>query len=200
MSNIVKEFESRIMLTETEYLNIVSCYLKMFPNASFLQNTNIYFDSDNLFLRSNHITLRARIINGASSELTLKIKGQNGDDEINDLLTKKELDNLIRYNAFPEGSVKQYLLSLSYPLSSYHSITTLNNRRLEIKQDNHLLVIDKNSYSDIIDYNLEIEVNDNIKTAYKLLEMYIDKFNLSLSKEKYQGKATRAFKAALKIN
>ena len=51
MSNIVKEFESRIMLTSEEYMNIVSFYMKLYPEHHFLQNTNIYFDSDDLFLR-----------------------------------------------------------------------------------------------------------------------------------------------------
>ena len=96
MSNTVKEFEARVMLTEEEYLNIVSTYLKMYPNAQFLQNTNIYFDSSDLYLRRNHMTLRVRVVNDVYSELTLKIKGENGDDEINDKLTKKDLDLLVK--------------------------------------------------------------------------------------------------------
>ena len=200
MSNTVKEFESRIMLNEEEYLHIVSDYLRMFPNHHFLQNVNYYFDSDDLYLRKKHITLRVRTINDASSELTLKIKGDNGDDEINDKLTKKEVDLLLNDAVFPEGNVKNYLLSLSYPLSNYHLVTTLNNRRLEIEYPDYLLVIDKNVYGEIIDYNLEIEANDSIEKAKQVLNQYIDKYNLSRKKEKYLGKASRAFKEALKID
>lgn len=200
MSNTVKEYEARVMLTEEEYLNIVSVYLKMFPNAQFLQNTNIYFDSSDLYLRKNHMTLRVRVVNDAYSELTLKIKGENGDDEINDKLTKKDLDLLVKQSIFPSGNVKNFLIGLSYPLSNYHYITTLVNRRLEIEIDGHLLVIDKNVYGDVVDYNLEIETNDGVRSANKILNNYIRLFNLSLADKKYSGKASRAIKAALNID
>ena len=200
MSNTVKEYEARVMLTEEEYLNIVSVYLKMFPNAQFLQNTNIYFDSSDLYLRKNHMTLRVRVVNDAYSELTLKIKGENGDDEINDKLAKKDLDLLVKQGIFPSGNVKNFLIGLSYPLSNYHYITTLVNRRLEIEIDGHLLVIDKNVYGDVVDYNLEIETNDGVRSANKILNNYIRQFNLSLADKKYPGKASRAIKAALNID
>ena len=200
MPNTVKEFEARVMLTEEEYLNIVSIYLKMYPNAQFLQNTNIYFDSSDLYLRRNHMTLRVRVVNDVYSELTLKIKGENGDDEINDKLTKKDLDLLVKEGVFPSGNVKNFLIGLSYPLSNYHYIATLVNRRLELEIDGHLLVIDKNVYGDIVDYNLEIESNNDINTAKKILNDYINKYNLSLKNTPYSGKASRAIKAALHIN
>ena len=200
MSNIQKEFESRVMLTVDEYMNVVSFYMKLYPEQHFLQNTNIYFDSDNLFLRKKHITLRVRTINDVKCELTAKIKGENGDQEINDDLSFKEMDALLNENKFPEGNVKNYLLSLSYPLSAYHQIVTLYNRRLEIKYDDHLLVIDKNTYSDIVDYNLEIETEKDISFSKQILGKYIKKFNLSLYKQKYMGKATRAIRSVKSID
>lgn len=198
MSNVGKEFESRVMLTEQEYLDVVSHFMKMYPNNHFLQNNNIYFDTGDLFLKNNHITLRIRTINDVRSELTLKIKGQNGDEEINDDITLKEKEAIIKEKIFPNGNVKNYLLSLPIPLSNYDSIVSLYNRRLEIQFDNHLLVIDKNEYNGIIDYNLEIETKEDINLANKLLSEYIKKFNLSLSKQKYHGKAHRAIDSATK--
>lgn len=200
MSNIITEFESRIMLTENEYFDIVSYYLKQYPNKRFLQNTNIYLDSNDLFLRKRHITLRIRIINDVTSELTCKIKGLNGDEEINDNVFIKEVNMLIDHGVFPSGNVKNYLLSLACPLSDYHVITTLYNRRLEIEFPDHLLVIDKNNYSDIVDYNLEIESPNDMNVARKYLKYYIDKFNLSLKDEPYVGKASRAILAVKKDN
>ena len=198
MSNVGKEFESRVMLTEQEYLDVVSHFMKMYPNNHFLQNNNIYFDTGDLFLKNNHITLRIRTINDVRSELTLKIKGQNGDEEINDDITLKEKEAIIKEKIFPNGNVKNYLLSLPIPLSNYDNIVSLYNRRLEIQFDNHLLVIDKNEYNSIIDYNLEIETKEDINLANKLLGEYIKKFNLSLSKQKYHGKAHRAIDSATK--
>lgn len=198
MSNIVKEFETRVMLTEEEYFTIVSFYMKQYPNQHFLQNTNIYFDSDDLFLRIKHITLRVRIINDAHCELTLKVRGNNGDQEINDDLAKQQKDLLLERGIFPEGNVKKYLIGLSYPLSEYKIITTLYNRRLEIPFEDHTLFIDKNQYSDIVDYNLEVEANDSIEVAKTRINEYIKQFNLSLHKQKYIGKASRAILAARK--
>ena len=196
MSNIAKEFESRIMLTDDEYLSIVSFYMKLYPNKHFIQNTNVYYDSDDLFLRKQGITFRLRIINDISSELTIKIKGKNGDTEINDKLNIAQYNLLKNNNIFPDGEVKKYLSTLPYSINEYKVITTLFNRRLEIEFDDHLLVIDKNTYSDIVDYNLEIETKDNIESAQRHLKKYIEKFHLSLINQKYQGKATRAILAA----
>ena len=196
MSNVAKEFEARIMLTDDEYLSIVSFYMKLFPNKHFIQNTNIYYDSEDLFLRRQGITFRHRIINDVSSELTIKIKGKDGDTEINDKLNLAQYNMLTNNKVFPDGEVKKYLSSLPYPINEYKVIATLYNRRLEIENEDHLLVIDKNSYSNITDYNLEIETNDNIESAQRLLKEYIQKFHLSLMNQKYQGKATRAIMAA----
>ncbi len=198
MSNIITEYETRIMLTENEYFEIVSYYLKQYPNKQFLRNTNIYLDKKDLFLRHKHITLRVRTINDVNCELTLKIKGLNGDQEINDSLSSKEANLLINHGVFPKGNVKNYLLTLACPLSEYQAITTLYNRRLEIEFDDHLLVIDKNTYGDITDYNLEIESENDINVAKKYLKLYIDKFNLSLKEQPYVGKASRAIMAAMK--
>lgn len=198
MSNIVKEFESRIMLTESEYFEIVSHFMRLHPNKQFLKNTNIYLDTEDLYLRKNHITFRIRIINDVKCELTIKIKGSNGDDEINDMINLKEVDMILKEHVFPDGNVKNYLLSLPYSFDAYKEITTLNNLRLEIEEDDHLLVIDKNIYSGITDYNLEIEAKDSIENAKKWLSHYIKVFNISNRGQKYVGKAHRAIMTALK--
>ena len=188
------------MLTDSEYFEIVSYFMRFHPEQHFLKNTNIYYDTNDLFLRKNHATLRVRLINDINCELTLKISHHNGDDEINDPLSKKELDAFIKEGIFPDGEVKNRLLTLPYSLDSYKEITTLYNIRLEIENDDHLLVIDKNTYGEIIDYNLEIEAKDSMLTANKWLDTYIKQFNLSLTQQKYVGKAHRAINAATKNN
>ena len=198
MSNIVKEYETRIMLTESEYFEIASHYMRLHPNKQFLKNTNIYFDTEDLFLRKNHITFRIRIINDVKSEITIKIKGANGDDEINDSLTGKDVELFLKERSLPEGDVRNFLLSLPYTFDAYKEITTLYNVRLEIEEDDHLLVIDKNIYNDITDYNLEIETADNIESARKWLDYYTQKFSLANRGQKYVGKAHRAIMSAIK--
>ena len=198
MSNIQKEFETRLMLEEEQYFFIVTYFMNIYPNKHFLQNTNIYYDSDDLFLRSQHITLRLRTINDVKSEFTLKIKDNDGDEEITDGLTPKEADLLKNDNLFPYGQVRNRLMLLPYSLDKYHVVATLYNRRLEIDFGDYLLVVDKNVYSDVTDYNLEIESKIDINHAKKVLKEYIAKFNLPVSNEKYRGKATRAIQEAFK--
>lgn len=200
MARAVKEFESRIMLKESEYLDIVSFYLREFPNKHFLKNTNIYFDTDDHYLKNNHQTLRLRIINDSKFELTIKISNKQGDDEINDALNKKEVDALLNDAIFPEGDVRRYLSSLPYSIDSFHQIVVLNNLRLEIVYEDHLLVIDKNNYNGITDYNLEIESQESINSAIKQLESYIKQFHLTRGEEKYVGKSHRAINSVIDKN
>lgn len=198
MSNIEKEFECRIMLTESEYLDVVSYFIKLYPYNKFLKIINTYFDTDDLYLKNHHMTLRVRSINGTKNELTLKISNPNGDDEINDPLNIQEADALLNNGIFPDGEVRKRLSSLPYSFDNIKQITSLYNLRLEIELPDHLLVIDKNNYSDITDYNLEIEAKDSIKTANMRLNEYIKAFNLSNHGQKYVGKSHRAINAALK--
>ena len=194
-----KEYETRLMLTEEQYFFIVTYYMNIQPNKHFLQITNHYYDTDELNLtKDQRMTLRVRIINDVKSELTLKIKGKNGDDEITDGLSPKEQELLLEQNIFPYGQVRNRLMLLPYPLNKYHRITSLFNRRLEIEFEDHILVVDKNTYEDEVDYNLEIESSVGIVHAKELLKEYASKFDLILSKEKYIGKARRAITAALK--
>ena len=192
-----KEFEARLLISEEQYFFIVTYYMNLFPNKKFLQNTNVYYDTDDLYLRSQHITLRLRTINDVKSELTMKIKGEQGDEEINDGLSPKEAELLSIHGVFPYGQVRNRLMLLPYSLEKYHSITTLYNRRLEINFEDYLLVIDKNVYSDVTDYNIEIESKKDINHAKSVMKEYIEKFNLTVSKEKYVGKARRAIDKAL---
>lgn len=192
-----KEYEARLMLDEERYFFIVTYYMNITPNKHFIQNANYYFDTNDLFLRSQHMTLRVRTINDVKSELTLKIKGDNGDDEINDRLTPQETELLINKSIFPYGQVRNRLMLLPYSLDKYHQIASLFNRRLEIEFDNYTLVIDKNTYGNVVDYNLEIESKVGIEHAKEVLKEYINKFNLKVSNEKYHGKATRAIDEAV---
>ena len=198
MSNIVKEYETRIMLTESEYFEIVSHFMRLHPNKHFLKNTNTYFDTEDLYLRKNHITFRLRTINDIKSELTIKIKGKNGDDEINDSLNSQEAQLVLKSRVFPDGDVKNFLLTLPYTFDAYKEITTLYNVRLEIEEKDHLLVIDKNTYNNIIDYNLEIETKDGIESARRILDYYIEQFSLVNRGQKYVGKAHRAIMSVIK--
>lgn len=197
MSNITKEFEARVMIDENQYQEIINYYLKNNPHSSFIQNTNYYFDNEKYYLTSHHVTLRLRMIDEKEYELTCKIKGKNGDQEINDSLNENEKQFLLSRNIFPQGQVKNYLFKLDENINSYRLLTSLTTKRLEVKEKDHLFVIDMNNYGGNTDYNLEVE-SFNLKNAKKYLEKYCAFFNVKLSKEKYIGKAHRALQASAK--
>ena len=200
MTKSQKEFEARLMIDEEKYFFIVTYFMNIYPNKHFLQNVNYYYDTDDLYLRDQHMTLRVRTINDVKTELTLKIRGNNGDEEINDGLTPRESDLLLNQSIFPYGQVRNRLTALPYSLDKYRRIATLFNRRLEIEFDDYIFVVDKNSYGDAVDYNIEIESKIGIEHAKEMMNHYIAQFNLPVSKEKYVGKARRAIDEALKNN
>ena len=198
MSNVGKEYEARVMLTESEYFEIVSHFMRLHPEKHFLKNVNIYFDTSDYYLKNNHIMVRLRIINDVKYELTMKVAHKGGDDEINDYPNIREIDALLKEGIFPDGEVKKHLLTLPYHLDDYKQVTTLTTIRLEIENDDHLLVIDKNSYGDIVDYNLEIEAKDSILVAVTRIKEYMKQFNIAEPTEKYVGKSHRAINEAIK--
>ena len=198
MSKVVKEYESRIMLTESEYFEIVSHFMRLHPEKHFLKNVNIYFDTPDYYLKNNHINMRLRIINDARAEFTMKIAHPEGDDEINDYPTIGEIELLQKEGIIPDGEVKNFLLTLPYSIEDFKPVTTLTTKRLEIENDDHLVVIDKNTYGDITDYNLEIEAKDSILVSKARLKEYMKQFNLAEPTQKYIGKSHRAINAAIK--
>ena len=198
MSKVVKEYESRIMLTESEYFEIVSHFMRLHPEKHFLKNVNIYFDTPDYYLKNNHINMRLRIINDARAEFTMKIAHPEGDDEINDYPTIGEIELLQKEGIIPDGEVKNFLLTLPYSIEDFKPVTTLTTKRLEIENDDHLVVIDKNTYGDITDYNLEIEAKDSILVSKARLKEYMKQFNLAEPTQKYVGKSHRAINAAIK--
>lgn len=197
MSNEVKEFEVRTMICERDYHLIMDYYLKQNPNSKIIINDNFYIDSPSNILASHRSTLRLRIINADKYEFTLKIKQANGSLEINDELIESDAKSILDKCLIPNGKVKKCLIDLPEDISNYRILASLRNERLEIKENDHELVIDKNVYGNIIDYNLEVESTDLIKAKF-YLDFYCAKFNIKASNDMYRGKAWRAINGCKK--
>ena len=184
------EYEARAMISSEQYINI----LKEFKSDKYsyveLINVNNYFDYEDLTLTNSHIVLRTRDINSKEFELTLKIKGDNGDTEINLPLGKNTYNNINLNIEIPDSKIKDQLLSLKIDLRKLKLITSLKTERLEIKVDNGLLVIDKNTYNNKIDYNVEVESNSK-ENAVNLLNNFFSKFRVTYKKD-YISKSRRA--------
>lgn len=137
------ECEERVMITFEQYQKVISHYVAIDPNFKILDIENTYFDDAELSLKNSHKVLRMRRTNG-HIELTLKIKGEEGDLEINETMENHpEIDK-----------------ALNHQFDKYHPITKLRTNRVEAKEKDYLVVIDQNMYNGIIDYNVEVEASN----------------------------------------
>ena len=84
------EYEARVMIDEKTYHLFKEAKIKESLSYHYIKNENIYFDNDDLYLTHHHMVLRIRTIDDKNHELTLKIKGENGDIEITSPLGEKE--------------------------------------------------------------------------------------------------------------
>lgn len=191
------ECESRAMLTEEEHRTVLSDLLSVHTNIKPIEQTNIYIDSYDMQLRRDFkCTLRIRRIkNTERNELTLKIKGNNGDTELTDYIHNEILMAFVHDHVFPEGEVKESLQKMGANLAKLHILAELKTIRYEFVIQNYLVVIDENHYSGIIDYNIEIEA-PTLEIAQNAMTEYCNKYNIKYT-TKYKTKHVRALEAAL---
>lgn len=190
--NKEKEIEVRNNLTIDEYFSLCSFYLqKVGRKMIHIDNTNYYFDTDDFSLTKNDIVLRLRLINGKNPTLTLKIKKSDNEcTEISEQLNHIQLDKLLNNNIFPSSDIFKELNKYSIYPSFLSKKGKLKNVRFEIKEDDCLIVLDKNEYNNKIDYDIEIEASSE-KRAKEKLDDILKTFNIKKSKE-YIVKSKRA--------
>ena len=152
-----KEYEARVMVSESQYEQILSRYSKSYKPKEYIKNVNVYFDYEDLYLTLHHIVLRTRMIKENEYELTLKIKGECSDLELNHILTKDEYESMKKKVVIPKSPILDKLNELNVNINRIKLITELKTDRLEVQYKKHLLVIDKNYYGDMVDYNVEVE-------------------------------------------
>ena len=188
--NVNMEYEARVMITENQYSLVKEFYQKTNLKRHQLVNINYYYDDDKLTITNNSHVLRLRTIDDNKYELTLKIKGENGDIEINKPLTSFEIRDIQnQVNVSDEDIIKQ-LKSINVDLANLKLIAKLKTERIEVVLINSLLVIDKNYYNDKIDFNLEVE-SISKSDAVGLLKEICEQFDIEYKKD-YISKSRRA--------
>lgn len=186
------ECEDRVMISEANYYDVLTPLLRRSNEHPFILQTNIYIDTDDLLLKENHMVLRIRVIQPFFVEFTLKVKGNDGDKEYTQPLDFQSYQLLKERNQIPEGEVKDKLKEIlkTNDFSFLKQITSLDTRRYEEKIDDYLLVLDKNSYNGIEDYNLEIEA-PSIERAKQVMQEYCKTYGIEYKPCK--SKSRRAF-------
>ena len=180
------EYEARVMIDEKDYKLISAKTLNSGGICRVFTNKNIYFDTEDLYLTNHHMVLRIReIISNESheKELTLKIKGEDGDKEITRNLKLDEEYIL-------DEEINKELSNRGADVSKLEKISALTTERIEVPYSDHLLVIDKNYYNEKIDFNLEVESTSR-ELAKKYLLDFIKEYDIEY-KEDYISKSRRA--------
>jgi uncharacterized protein YjbK len=157
-TNLEIEYKTLLSLSEFDQLG------KRFSHIAPVRQTNHYFDTPELGLRGNKLSLRIRTFDNAV-EMTLKIPQKVGNLEHNIALTSEEAMAILATKTLPQNcvniqSILEILKSYEINLSDIHVLGSLTTTRREYKTNIGLMALDKNEYSGRLDYELELEVAD----------------------------------------
>ena len=188
------EKETRLMISHEDYISICSDILKSNPRAHSFSQTNYYFDTEDFYLTENHLMVRIRN-KGHGYELTFKAKGEDGDLEVNQIVSNRLAHKYLKGGSIPHGEVYHKVASTGLSPKKLKVITSLYTRRLEMEYEDYLLVVDMNSYDGIEDFNIEIESKKSVKHAAEVLKRYCEQYHLEY-REEYEVKSARAISLA----
>ncbi|MFR4176995.1 MAG: CYTH domain-containing protein [Lactococcus raffinolactis] len=157
-TNLEIEYKTLLSLSEFDQLG------KRFSHVAPVRQTNHYFDTPDLKLRANKLSLRIRTFDDAA-EMTLKIPQKVGNLEHNIALTSEEANAILATKALPQNCINiQNILELlkgyAIDLSAVRVLGSLTTTRREYETSIGLMALDKNEYSGRLDYELELEVAD----------------------------------------
>ena len=157
-TNLEIEYKPLLRLSEFDQLG------KRFSHVAPVRQTNHYFDTPDLKLRANKLSLRIRTFDDAA-EMTLKIPQKVGNLEHNIALTSEEANAILATKTLPQNCINiQNILELlkgyAIDLSAIRVLGSLTTTRREYETSIGLMALDKNEYSGRLDYQLELEVAD----------------------------------------
>lgn len=157
-TNLEIEYKTLLSLSEFDQLG------KRFSHVAPVSQTNHYFDTPDLKLRANKLSLRIRTFDDAA-EMTLKIPQKVGNLEHNIALTSEEANAILATKTLPQNCINiQNILELlkgyAIDLSAIRVLGSLTTTRREYETSIGLMALDKNEYSGRLDYELELEVAD----------------------------------------
>ena len=188
-SNI--EIEAKVLLLKDEYNAIIETLnLQKYRK---IKQTNHYIDTPDRYLKKNVIALRIRE-KDEEFELTLKTPLSEGILEKNENISWRDFENLSERQIFPDGNIRKFLLILGVKVSDLKVLTSLCTERIHVEFEGFGLALDKNIYSNIVDYELEVE-SSSIERAQQEIENILNECdikNFSFNKVSKQARALNA--------
>lgn len=185
------EIERKNLLTKKEYDALIQGL--HLAEVKPVTQINHYFETPDFQLKAHGAALRIREKN---KTFTLTLKQPHGDGllETHAILTQKEASLLIENQGQLKKDIVDALEALNVDLTQLTFGGTLKTHRLEIEQDDVLIVLDESHYLSHVDYELEIEGPTVVLTEERLEEI-LRRF--SIEKKPTPNKIAR-FYAALK--
>lgn len=150
------EIEFKQLLTEKQYNVIHKTY---FNEIEPFKQTNFYIDTPDFDLKNHKSALRIRV-KDEYLEMTLKIPAEVGLTEYNfETHVVPELNKPIPEQSLP-SEIADQLTKMDIDLTELIILGSLKTERLEKEINGNLLVLDKSTYLDFEDFELEYEVED----------------------------------------
>lgn len=150
------EIEYKNMLSKENFNRILHCF--HISEKEFVTQKNYYFDTKELSLGQIKSALRIREVN-SHFELTLKKTATVGILEINQDLSFDQAQALLKAKAFPEGEVRDELLSMGISPATLEYKGMLQTDRAEVPFTQGQLMFDHSKYLGKDDYEVEFEVD-----------------------------------------
>ena len=149
------EIEMKTLLSEEEYDRLLAQFSEVTP----ITQKNYYLDTPDFYLRQHKIAMRIRTFEN-SAELTIKIPQKVGNMEYNQSLTFDEAKNCLDDCKLPQGMILEELSNRGVSPSGWVVLGCLTTVRYEKETSIGLMALDQSSYFDVVDYELELEVEN----------------------------------------
>ena len=149
------EIEMKTLLSKEEYDRLQTQFSEVTP----VTQKNYYLDTPDFYLRQHKIAMRIRTFD-TSAELTIKIPQEVGNMEYNQALTLEEANACLEECKLPQGLILEELSNRGVSPSGWVVLGCLTTVRNEKETSIGLMALDQSSYFDVVDYELELEVEN----------------------------------------
>lgn len=185
------EIEFKSMLTKNEFERLLRQLA--FPEQPIVQ-TNHYFETEHFSLKKHQSALRIREKHGQFT-LTLKEPHPVGILETHDRMSREDAGLWLQGKPISQPNVAKQLRKIGVSENDLQYYGSLMTERFFYQDDNGIeYMLDKSSYHDRVDYELEIESKTR-KAGLNALHTLLQKYDIV--ERKAQPKIARFFAAAI---
>lgn len=186
--NINLEIEYKCLINFDQYQTLLKQYFKDTPPVT---QTNEYFVDTHHLLSKHLYSLRVRHLNG-KLEFTLKKPEGFSKIEMNEMLSFEDYNKLIHHQMIDSQILKE-IKKIGVELEDLSIETSLTTTRYEIKYLGGNLCLDKSTYSNITDYEIEYEAL-NEKEGLEIFKNLLSPLHITYT-HNCMGKMRRALTA-----